>query len=52
MGTWSVNDDCTGEIDLVEFGAVIDWIFVAVEGATELFIVSNTSLGQAHAKRL
>jgi hypothetical protein len=51
-GTWFVNDDCTGEIDFVEFDAVIDWIFVAVKGGTELFIVSNGSLGQAQAKRL
>jgi hypothetical protein len=51
-GTWSVAADCTGEIDLNEFDAEVDWLFVAVKDASELFILSGASLGQAQAKRI
>jgi hypothetical protein len=51
-GTWSVNDDCTGQIDLDEFDSVVDWLFVSVSGGTELFLLSNASLSQLQAKRL
>ena len=51
-GTWSVAADCTGEIDLNEFDAEVDWLFVAVKDASELFILSGASLGQAQANRI
>ena len=51
-GSWFVDEDCTGEIDLLEFGPVVDWIFVSVNAGTELFVLSNPSLSQLRAKRL
>ena len=47
-----VEDDCTGDIMLDEFDLDVDWIFVVVEDASDLFIVSGITLGKVTAERL
>ncbi|HMB74878.1 MAG TPA: hypothetical protein VKN76_00650 [Kiloniellaceae bacterium] len=51
-GTWSVEADCTGDMDLAETGGQVDWLFVAMEDAESLFILSGASMGQAEARRI
>lgn len=51
--TWHVRPDCTGTADLIEFGLEVDWIFVVVDGANELHLVSGAgTLSEVDAERL
>ena len=49
---WSINPDCTGAVDLMEFGVDVGWVFVAVENANELHLVSGATLTAVDAKRI
>ena len=49
---WKVNADCTGMVDLMEFGGQVDWVFVAVSSGNELHLVSGATLTSVDAKRL
>ena len=49
---WSVKADCTGIVNLMEFGDVVDWVFVAVSNADEMHLVSGTTLAALDAKRI
>ena len=49
---WTLNPDCTGQIDLMEFGDDVDWVFVAVQNANELHLVSGATLTEVDAKRI
>ena len=53
-GEWTVEENCFGFIDFPEFGEdiEIDFAFVAVENATELFLIRNNPLEEADAKLL
>lgn len=53
-GEWMVEENCMGEIDFPEFseGIELDFAFVAVENATELFLIRNNPLEEADAKLL
>ena len=57
-GEWTVEPNCFGLIDFPEVDAPagstveFDFLFVAVENATELFFVSNNPLEEADAKLL
>ena len=51
--TWHVRKDCTGTADLTEFGLDVDWIFVAVQDARELHLVSGAgTLSEVDANRV
>lgn len=51
--TWQVRPDCTGTADLAEFGLDVDWVFIAVENASELHFVSGAgTLAQVDAIQL
>lgn len=56
-GTWEVEPNCLGLIDFETFetpggSAESDYAFVAVENATELFLIRNNPLEEADAKLL
>lgn len=57
-GEWSVEPNCFGEIDFPEVNAPsggtveLDFAFVAVENATELFFIANNPLEEGDAKLL
>lgn len=54
-GTWSIDENCFGFIDFPEdetTGAETDYGFIAVENATELFMIRNNPLQEIDAKLL
>jgi hypothetical protein len=57
-GEWEIGDDCSGFVDFPEVvtqtGGVVevDYLLVAVENGTELFLIGNNPLEEADAKLL